>query len=134
MEGLSFPNGITLSRKEDFLLVLESGRDKIWKYNLVGENKGHAELFAIMPGAPDNITPNGADGYLVGIIFPASAGIFDKILRHLRSFSPVTKLIARLARLMQLGFQFTSNYIINNDLIETLGTYNYLFIAFPNAA
>ena len=36
-----------------------------------GPKKGQSEVFAETPGAPDNITPNGNSGYLVGIIAPA---------------------------------------------------------------
>ncbi len=35
-----------------------------------GPKKGEVELFAEVPGAPDNITPNGNSGYLVGVIAP----------------------------------------------------------------
>jgi hypothetical protein len=122
MDGLNFPNGLTLSPKEDFLLLLESGKEQILKYNLVGEKKGQSELFSVMPGTPDNITPNGDDGYFVGIIFPMTSGVLDRVLRHLRSCSPSIKAIARLARIIQLGFKFTNDYIIESDLIQTLGT------------
>ena len=79
-------------------------------------------MFSLMLGAPDNITPNGNDGYMVGIIFPMTSGILDRVVRHLRSFSPGVKLVARLARIIQLCFQFTNDYIIQSDLVETLGT------------
>ena len=122
MDGLNFPNGLTLSPKEDFLLLLESGTETIWKYNLLGESKGEAELFSVMPGIPDNITPNGDDGYLVGIIYPMTSGVLDRVLRRLRSFSPSIKLVARLARIILRCVQFTNDYVIQSDLIETLGT------------
>ena len=122
MEGLNFANGLVLSPKEDFLLVLESGgQTKIWKYQLVGENSGKSEVFAIMPGTVDNIKPNGGDGYLLGIIIPKRSDGKDKIMHQLRTFYPVVRLLVRLLRILQLSVQFINDYILHSDLMETLG-------------
>ena len=122
MEGLSFANGLTLSPDEDFLLVLESGgQSKIWKYYLKGEKKGQAEIFSVMPGIVDNITPNSEDGYLLGIIVPMKHDAIDNIIRRIRSFYPAVRLLVRVMRLIQLCFQCINDYILHSDLMETIG-------------
>ena len=55
----------TLSPQEDYLLVVESAKQAVWKYHLAGENEGQKEFFSKMPGIPDNITPSGGDGYFI---------------------------------------------------------------------
>ena len=121
MDNLSFPNGLTLSPKEDYLLVLESGRQRIWKYHLLGKKKGHSEIFADMPGVPDNITPNGDNGYFVGIIFPSTSKL-DDVIKQLRSFHPIIRLIVRLLKLIHLLIEFIHDYIFQTEMTEMLGT------------
>ena len=126
IEGLNFANGLTLSKEEDFLLVLESGKQRIWKYHLIGEKEGQSEIFSDaisgnLPGTPDNITPNGEDGYFVGIIFPMKSEGIDKLLKHLRSFHPIIRLVVRLVNLVHVILQFVNDFIIQNDLVEILG-------------
>ena len=120
MDNLNFPNGLTLSSKEDYLLVLESGRKRIWKYHLVGKKKGQAEVFAEMPGVPDNITPNGDNGYFVGIIFPMTSK-FDDVLNQIRSFHPLVRLFIRIVKMIHLSIEFIHNYVFQTELTEMLG-------------
>eukprot|EP01080_Neovahlkampfia_damariscottae_P006758 gene6758-10923_t len=56
MKNLQFANGITLSKNDDYFLVVETGKYKILKYWLKGENKGKTEVFAFCPGFCDNIS------------------------------------------------------------------------------
>ena len=128
MDNLSFPNGLILSPKEDYLLVLESGRQRIWKYHLVGKKKGQSEIYADMPGVPDNITPNGDNGYFVGIIFPLTSKL-DDVIKQLRSFHPIIRLIVRLLKLIHLLIEFIHDYIFQTEMTEMLGTYciEYVF-------
>ena len=121
LEGLNFANGLTLSPDEDFLLVLESGRGRIWRYHLTGEMKDIIEVFSVLPGVVDNITPNGDGGYLVGILMPMSLDGHNKIIHYIRSFYPIARLLVRLMRMIQLSFQFLNDYILQSDLMETLG-------------
>ena len=122
MDNLSFSNGLILSPKEDYLLVLESGRQRIWKYHLVGKKKGQSEVFADMPGVPDNITPNGDDGYFVGIVFPSTSKL-DDVIKQLRSFHPIVRLLVRLLKLIHLLIEFIHDYIFQTEMTEMLGTH-----------
>ncbi|XP_072042327.1 adipocyte plasma membrane-associated protein-like [Amphiura filiformis] len=67
---LFFPNGITMSPQEDFLLIAESSRFRILKYYIDGPKSGNLEIFADnLPGIPDNITPSSTGGYWVGLAY-----------------------------------------------------------------
>ena len=122
MDNLSFPNGLALSTKEDYLLVLESGRQRIWKHHLAGKKKGLSEVFAEMPGVPDNITPNGENGYFVGILFPMTSKV-DDVIKRLRSFHPIVRLLVRIIKFIHLLVEFIHKYILQTELTEMLGKY-----------
>lgn len=68
MDGLGFPNGVQLSKDQNFLLVCELNLARILKYNLKGERSGRVDIFADnLPGLPDNIRPSASGGYWVGL-------------------------------------------------------------------
>ncbi|XVF78783.1 hypothetical protein PTKIN_Ptkin14bG0164300 [Pterospermum kingtungense] len=57
--GLVFPNGVALSKNNSFLLVAESGRMRVLRFNLEGEEQGHdPKVFAQLSRVPDNIKRN----------------------------------------------------------------------------
>uniref|UniRef100_A0A803LUI0 Strictosidine synthase conserved region domain-containing protein n=1 Tax=Chenopodium quinoa TaxID=63459 RepID=A0A803LUI0_CHEQI len=58
MRGLSFANGVALSKKKDFILVTETSTYQVQKYWLTGTKAGTAELFIQLSGRPDNINRN----------------------------------------------------------------------------
>ncbi|OVA08331.1 Strictosidine synthase [Macleaya cordata] len=63
IDGLCFPNGITLSQDQDFLVVCETWKFRCLKHWLKGENRGKIEIFIDnLPGGPDNINlaPDGS--------------------------------------------------------------------------
>lgn len=55
LDGLYFPNGMTLTPTKDALLVNENTQARIIKYHLSGDKKGVSELFAVLPGFSDTI-------------------------------------------------------------------------------
>ncbi|XP_046364773.2 adipocyte plasma membrane-associated protein-like [Haliotis rufescens] len=67
MEGLAFANGVQLSSDEDFLLVCETTKARIWRYWLKGSKAGQKEVFMEnLPGLPDNIRRNRRGTFWVG--------------------------------------------------------------------
>ncbi|CAI9090220.1 OLC1v1024946C1 [Oldenlandia corymbosa var. corymbosa] len=59
--GLMFPNGVALSQRGDFILVTETTNGRVLRYWLrpaPGKSAGTIELFAQLPGNPDNIRKN----------------------------------------------------------------------------
>jgi len=62
LDNLYFANGIALSENEDFVLVNETGRYRVTRYWLKGENAGTSDVFIDnLPGFPDGIS-RGLDG------------------------------------------------------------------------
>ncbi|MDR5653304.1 ABC transporter permease [Ruixingdingia sedimenti] len=75
IKGLTFPNGICVTRDGQAILVAETWSARIRKYWIAGPKKGQLEmLIEDLPGYPDNINRS-SDGYywaaLVGMRSPA---------------------------------------------------------------
>ncbi|CAI9099670.1 OLC1v1036526C1 [Oldenlandia corymbosa var. corymbosa] len=58
MNNLMFPNGVALSKNKDYLLVVETTNSRILRYWLKKPMAGKVEVFAQLPGLPDNIQIN----------------------------------------------------------------------------
>ncbi|ESO96507.1 hypothetical protein LOTGIDRAFT_115667, partial [Lottia gigantea] len=66
--GISFANGVVLSKNEDFVLICETTKARILKYHLSGNKKGELEIWSDnLPGLPDNIRPTSRGTYWVGL-------------------------------------------------------------------
>ncbi|KAH7674523.1 Strictosidine synthase protein [Dioscorea alata] len=57
-KGLAFPNGVALNKDNTFLIVAETTRCRLLRYWLQGPKTGTLEIFAQLPGYPDNIKKN----------------------------------------------------------------------------
>ncbi|XP_072980503.1 protein STRICTOSIDINE SYNTHASE-LIKE 10-like [Typha angustifolia] len=66
-KNLAFPNGVAISDDNTYLLVAESSPCRILKYWLRGPKTGEFELFAELPGYPDNIKRNSRGEFWVAI-------------------------------------------------------------------
>ncbi|MCO5561464.1 hypothetical protein L7F22_015085 [Adiantum nelumboides] len=53
--GLQFPNGVTLSKDETFLVIAESVTGRLLKHWLKGSKAGETEVLVVLPGYPDNV-------------------------------------------------------------------------------
>eukprot|EP00246_Nothoceros_aenigmaticus_P011345 TRINITY_DN3045_c0_g1_i2.p1 TRINITY_DN3045_c0_g1~~TRINITY_DN3045_c0_g1_i2.p1 ORF type:complete len:399 (+),score=49.72 TRINITY_DN3045_c0_g1_i2:77-1273(+) len=62
LRGLRFANGVAISKDGTFLIMCETTVGRLWKYWLKGPQAGTAELFAEVPGFPDNVRRN-KDGH-----------------------------------------------------------------------
>ena len=92
MKGLHFANGIAISKKNDFLLVNETGKYRVLKYFLKGPKKGKTEVFLDnLPGFPDGISSNGEGIFWLALIEPR-----DKLLDHMLPFPSLRKLLLQL--------------------------------------
>ncbi|KAE8733092.1 Protein STRICTOSIDINE SYNTHASE-LIKE 3 [Hibiscus syriacus] len=67
MKNLQFPNGVSLSKDGSFLVVCEACSGRLLKYWLKGEKSGTSEVFAILPGFPDNVRSNKNGEFWVAI-------------------------------------------------------------------
>lgn len=72
LQGLSFANGVALSKDQTFLLVAETSACRILRYWLKGPNAGTHDTFAQLPGFPDNVRINSRGEFWVALHAKAS--------------------------------------------------------------
>ncbi|KAL9254025.1 STRICTOSIDINE SYNTHASE-LIKE 3-like protein [Drosera capensis] len=65
--NIQFPNGVTLSKDGSFLVFAEGPVGRLNRHWLKGEKAGTTELFAILPGHPDNVRTSEAGTFWVAI-------------------------------------------------------------------
>ncbi len=112
MAGLSFANGVAADPQGRFVLVNETGENRIHKVWLTGEKAGSSEvLIDRLPGFPDNIV-RGRDGrYWVGLVSPRLP-----ILDNLADKPMLRKMLARLPKLFWPEVKYYSHvFAIDED-------------------
>ncbi|XP_038978708.1 protein STRICTOSIDINE SYNTHASE-LIKE 13-like [Phoenix dactylifera] len=67
LRGLAFPNGVQISKDKKFLLFTETTNCRIMRYWLEGPKMGKLEVFADLPGFPDNVRMNEKGQFWVAI-------------------------------------------------------------------
>ncbi|KAK1303128.1 hypothetical protein QJS10_CPB11g02294 [Acorus calamus] len=74
LRGLAFPNGVQISDDQKFLLFTETANYRqeknqvvLMRYWLEGPKRGKVEVFADLPGFPDNVRSNGRGQFWVAI-------------------------------------------------------------------
>ncbi|KAL3525443.1 hypothetical protein ACH5RR_013815 [Cinchona calisaya] len=67
MRNLLFPNGVALNKNGDFLLVTETTNARVLKFWLEPSKFGKVEVFAQLPGIPDNINRNNKGEFWVAV-------------------------------------------------------------------
>ncbi|CAN6444055.1 unnamed protein product [Victoria cruziana] len=78
--GLKFANGVALSRDRSFVLVTESSGSRITRLWLTGPNAGKTDVFAHLPGYPDNVKRNSAGEFWVAM--HARKGPLSAVLQY----------------------------------------------------
>ncbi len=97
MKDLFFPNGVAISKNEDFFVVNETYKYRIHRYWIKGPKAGTSEIWIEnLPGFPDNISSDGK-GHFYLALFTVRNFMVDRIL-HGR---PWTKnIIAKLPKFL----------------------------------
>nr|WRW51050.1 strictosidine synthase [Uncaria rhynchophylla] len=67
LRGLAFANGVALSKDRSFVLVAETTACRIVRFWLRGPNAGKHDIFAELPGFPDNIRRNSKGEFWVAL-------------------------------------------------------------------
>ncbi|KAE8691032.1 Protein STRICTOSIDINE SYNTHASE-LIKE 3 [Hibiscus syriacus] len=103
MTNLQFPNGVSLSKDGSFLVVCESCSGRLLKHRLKGEKSGTSEVFAILPGFPDNVRTNKNGEFWVAIhsrrsMYSHILGLYPK----LRAFILKLPISAEVQRLLHM--------------------------------
>lgn len=74
LRDLYFANGVSLSKNEDFVTVLETYRFRVVRYWLTGEKAGSWDyLNENLPGYPDGLMQNGRGEFWIAIPTPRNA-------------------------------------------------------------
>lgn len=104
LRNLQFPNGVSLSKDGTFLVFCEGSHGRLGRYWLKGEKAGTSEVFAHIPGFPDNVRTNEKGEFWVGIhcrrtIYAHVMSLFPR----LRKFLLKLPIKAKYHYLMQIG-------------------------------
>ncbi|KAK9128950.1 hypothetical protein Syun_017747 [Stephania yunnanensis] len=67
LRGLKFANGVALSKDRSFVLVAETTSGRILRLWVHGPKAGTSEIFAELPGFPDNIRRNSKGEFWVAL-------------------------------------------------------------------
>uniref|UniRef100_A0A8I6Y3J5 Strictosidine synthase conserved region domain-containing protein n=1 Tax=Hordeum vulgare subsp. vulgare TaxID=112509 RepID=A0A8I6Y3J5_HORVV len=65
--GITYPNGLAISADRTHLIISSTGPCKLLRYWIKGSKAGTMELFADLPGYPDNVRPDKKGGYWVAL-------------------------------------------------------------------
>lgn len=76
LKGLGFANGVAMSKDHSFVLIAETSICRILRYWLVGPQAGTFDIFAELPGFPDNIRRNPNGSFWVAL--HSKKGLFAK--------------------------------------------------------
>jgi sugar lactone lactonase YvrE len=96
-DGLYFANGVALSSDESYVLVSETWEYRLTRIWLTGDKKGSSDVFAVVPGFPDNITRSPSGDLFWVALFAPRAPDLDAMAG--RPF--LRKLVARLPTFLQ---------------------------------
>ena len=97
LRDLSFANGVAVSPDQTFVLVNETGKYRIHRYWLTGEQKDKSDIFVDnLPGFPDGLSSNRRDKFWVALVTPR-----DKTLDTLLPYPSLRKVILRLPKFLQ---------------------------------
>ncbi|XP_010269382.1 PREDICTED: protein STRICTOSIDINE SYNTHASE-LIKE 10-like [Nelumbo nucifera] len=67
LRGLAFANGVALSKDRSFVLVAETTNCRVLRFWLQGPKAGTHDVFAELPGFPDNIRRNSKGEFWVAL-------------------------------------------------------------------
>jgi sugar lactone lactonase YvrE len=93
VKDLYFPNGIAISKDDEFLIFAETTLCRLSKYYLMGEKKGTVEIInGALPAFPDNVHYN----YEKGILYVGIVGERDPVTTLLWKLPFLKKVVAML--------------------------------------
>ncbi|KAL2320688.1 hypothetical protein Fmac_029657 [Flemingia macrophylla] len=91
VNNLSFANGVALSKDGDYILIVETTTCRVLRYWLETPKAGTLEVFADLPGFPDNIKRSPRGGFWVGIYSRR-----EKPIQWILSYPWIGKVLLRL--------------------------------------
>ncbi|KAF8009373.1 hypothetical protein BT93_J0388 [Corymbia citriodora subsp. variegata] len=102
--NLQFPNGVSLSKDKSFFVFCEGALGRLRKYWLKGDKAGTSELFAVLPGFPDNVRTNKDGEFWVAVhchrtLYTYLCALYPKI----RKFMLKLPISAKIQFLLHIG-------------------------------
>ncbi|RDX60946.1 Protein STRICTOSIDINE SYNTHASE-LIKE 2, partial [Mucuna pruriens] len=91
LKNLSFANGVALSKHGDYILIIETTTCRVLRYWLETPKAGTLEVFADLPGFPDNIKRSPRGGFWVGIYSRR-----EKLIQWILSYPWIGKVLLML--------------------------------------
>ncbi|KAJ1404177.1 Strictosidine synthase, conserved region [Sesbania bispinosa] len=91
LNNLTFANGVALSKDGNYILIVETTSCRVLRYWLETPKAGTLEVFADLPGFPDNIKRSPRGGFWVGIYSKR-----EKFIQWILSYPWVGKALLRL--------------------------------------
>ena len=80
LDNLYFANGVAVSRDQAFVLVVETGKYRVSRYWLTGEDAGASDIFIDnLPGFPDGISEDRSGGFWLPLVSPRDEQL-DRVL------------------------------------------------------
>uniref|UniRef100_A0A0D6QV76 Strictosidine synthase conserved region domain-containing protein n=1 Tax=Araucaria cunninghamii TaxID=56994 RepID=A0A0D6QV76_ARACU len=121
LRGLQFPNGVAVSRDGTFMLISETTTCKLLRYWLKGPKMGMVEVFASLPGYPDNVRLSESGDFWVAVNSVSS--LFLKLPVNIRRLVlrlplPLTKIYSKLSA--RRGRGMVVRYGIDGQVLEVL--------------
>ncbi|MEM9278002.1 MAG: SMP-30/gluconolactonase/LRE family protein [Pseudomonadota bacterium] len=116
-EGMSFANGLALTKDEKHILVAETGSYAIHKIPLDAPENARV-IVSNLPGFPDNISDNPDGTFWFGLTSPRSAPV-----DMLSGYPFVRKIVQRLPDFMRpqpRNYGFVARMDENGNILETL--------------
>ncbi|XP_042512192.1 protein STRICTOSIDINE SYNTHASE-LIKE 3-like [Macadamia integrifolia] len=104
VRNLQFPNGLTLSKDGSFFIFCEGSPGRLMRYWLKGEKAGTSDVFAILPGFPDNVRTNEKGEFWVALHCRRS--LYSHILSSypkIRKFLLKLPIVAKYQYLASIG-------------------------------
>lgn len=91
LNNLTFANGVALSKDGNYILIVETTNCRVLRYWLETPKAGTLEVFADLPGFPDNIKRSPRGGFWVGIYSRR-----EKFIQWILSYPWIGKALVRL--------------------------------------
>ncbi|KAL5720715.1 cohesin loading factor Ssl3 [Ranunculus cassubicifolius] len=96
VRNLQFPNGVSLSKDKSFFIFCELSIGRLRRYWLKGEKAGTTDIFANLPGIPDNVRTNDQGEFWVALhcrrtMYYYLNGIYPKLRMFLLKLPIATK-------------------------------------------
>ncbi|KAK9170248.1 hypothetical protein Syun_002388 [Stephania yunnanensis] len=124
MKNLQFPNGLSMSKDKSFFLFCEGTIGRLRRYWLKGEKAGTSEVFAILPGFPDNVRTNDKGEFWVAIhtrrsMYTYICGVFPRFRKFLLKL-PISLRVHQIINRSYKQPAMVVKYSSEGELLEIL--------------